>query len=281
MRSTEFNSGVSLRGSASSAQAYTTPAQAARFKTHLETATRVTRKTLRSALSGLLRPVGFDLIRRYRVPRTTFMGLRRFPINTIVDVGANRGQFAEEALAFFPHAHIISFEPQPSVFEALTRRAATRSGHITPVNVALGDTEGTTRMQVHVDWDYSSSLLATTSLAHKLYPYQREQTTVDVRVTTLDHFFQQSELHLKPEILVKIDAQGYDDRVIRGGQAIFRQARACIVEINLDHLYEQQGSFKEIFELLDGFGYTYVGNLDQTYATDGHVVFIDGVFIRG
>jgi FkbM family methyltransferase len=257
-----------------------TAASVGGIKTSAGGVAQAAKRALRGAISELLRPVGFDLIRLYRVPRTTFMGLRRYPIRTIVDVGANRGQFAEEALAFFPQAHIISFEPQPQAFRVLAHRAATGRGHITPVNLALGDTESTARMQVHVDWDYSSSLLDTTPLAHQLYPYQQEQSTLEVRVTTLDRYFQESGLPLEADILVKIDAQGYDDRVIRGGPSVVQQARAVIVEINLDSLYEHQGSFKDIYEMLDSFGYRYVGNLDQTYATDGHVVFIDGVFVR-
>ena len=47
-------------------------------------------------------------------------------------------------------------------------------------------------MQVHVDWDYSSSLLDTTPLAHQLYPYQQEQDTLEVRVMTLDRYFEES-----------------------------------------------------------------------------------------
>src|SRR5262249_268882 len=119
------------------------------------------RKAMREAISQILRPAGFDLIRVYRLPRTTFLGLTQFPINTIVDGGPNRGQFAPQALAFFPPANIISFEPQPIAFQALQRLAAKRRGTITPVNLALGDTEGVARMQVHVDWDFSSSLLLT------------------------------------------------------------------------------------------------------------------------
>jgi FkbM family methyltransferase len=255
-------------------------APAATIRAGISAAAQTTRKALRGALSSVLRPTGFDLIRRYRVPRTTFLGLGRLPISTIVDVGANRGQFAEEALAFFPRAHVISFEPQPLAFQVLAQRAAAGRGRITPVNLAVGDSEGTASMQVHVDWDYSSSLLVTTSLATELFPYQQQQTSMDVRVTTLDRFFEESSLRLEAEILIKIDAQGYDDRVIRGGRAIFKHARVCIVEVNLDQLYERQGSFKDIFLLLDGLGYTFVGNLDQTYATDGHVMFIDAVFER-
>jgi len=238
------------------------------------------KKAVRGLITQVLRPAGFDLIRVYRLPRTTFLGLTRLPINTIVDVGANRGQFAEQALAFFPRAHVISFEPQPNAFAALQQFAAKRRGSVTPVNLALGDSDGVVRMQVHVDWDFSSSLLSTTPLAHQLYPFQQQQTTIDVQLTTLDRYFGAATQAFVPDVLVKIDAQGYDDRVIRGGRLVFEHARACIVEINLDHLYEQQGSFKDIFGLLDTLGYRYVGNLDQTYATDGHVVFIDAVFVR-
>lgn len=213
------------------------------------------------------------------MPRSTFVGLPRLPIRTIVDVGANRGQFAREALALFPNARLICFEPQRQPFEELRRLAAKRP-NIIPVNMALGETEGEASMQVHLDWDYSSSLLATTPLAHQLYPFQQQQSTITVPLTTMDRFFATSSVTLEPEILVKIDAQGYDDRVIRGGTRTLARSRACIVEINLDRLYETQGSFRDIFALLGEMGYHYAGNMDQSYATDGHVVFIDAVFER-
>ena len=59
-----------------------------------------------------------------------------------------------------------------------------------------------------------------------------------------------------------------------------RKARACILEINLDRLYEDQADFQDLVNLLHSIGYRYIGNLDQTYAEDGHVIFIDSVFIR-
>jgi len=54
----------------------------------------------------------------------------------------------------------------------------------------------------------------------------------------------------------------------------------CIVEVNIDQLYQGQPSFTDIFLLLDSAGYHYRGNLDQSYAPDGHVAFIDAVFAR-
>ena len=234
----------------------------------------------RSGVSRLLRPVGFDLIRLQRLPRETYLGLGQLPIRTVIDVGANRGQFAREILRVFPRARLFCFEPVPGVFHVLQAWASRSSGQVSAFNVALGDTEGSVKMSVHVNWDYSSSLLKTTDLALQIYPYQEVQAPIDVRLTCLDEFVKQSGIELLPDILIKVDAQGYDDRVIRGGVETFRKARVCIVEINLDYLYEGQGSFRDIFLLLDSLGYQYAGNLNQEYSPEGRVVFIDAVFIR-
>src|SRR3981081_3803130 len=47
-----------------------------------------------------------------------------YPIETFFDVGANIGQTAVEALASFPSASIICFEPHPTTFDRLSRRMA-------------------------------------------------------------------------------------------------------------------------------------------------------------
>jgi hypothetical protein len=57
-------------------------------------------------------------------------------------------------------------------------------------------------------------------------------------------------------------------------------AKACILEVCLDKLYEGQAEFKGIIELLYELGFKYAGNLDQSYADDGHVTFIDAVFVK-
>ncbi len=231
-------------------------------------------------VSRMLRPTGFDLIRLHRMPRGTFLGLGQLPIRTIVDVGANRGQFAREALHFFPEARLVCFEPLDAAAAALRAWATTVRQDITVVQTALGDADRVVKMKVHLDWEPSSSLLETTDAAIELYPYQERQSTVDAVLTTLDGYLEHSLMKLEPDVLVKIDAQGFDDRVIRGGTATLRKARVCIVEINLDNLYQDQGTFRDMFLLMDGLGYSYRGNLDQSYAPDGHVAFIDAVFVR-
>jgi FkbM family methyltransferase len=245
------------------------------------------KQVMRDGLSAALGRFGWDLIRTYRQPWRSMLGLSHLtpPILTVIDVGANRGQFAEAALRCFPFARVISFEPLPGIFDDLAKLADLSQGRLLAVQSALGEEcgTGTTTMQMHLDWNPSSSLLPTTSNAEQVFPEQRRQRTLDVPITTLDEFFSENftrHERLDREILIKLDCQGFDDRVIRGGPRIFSQARACLVEINFDPFYAGQPSFLTIFELLSGHGMRYVGNLQQTYAQDGHVMFVDALFLR-
>jgi hypothetical protein len=99
-------------------------------------------------------------------------------------------------------------------------------------------------------------------------------------MTTLDGIVSELPAPLLPEVLIKLDVQGYEDRVIKGGIKTFRLSRACIVEICLDPLYEGQPTFTGICQSLHELGYRYAGNLYQTLADDGHVIFLDAVFMK-
>ena len=101
-----------------------------------------------------------------------------------------------------------------------------------------------------------------------------------VQQVTLDAALHDASPPLASEILIKMDVQGYEDRVIEGGNGIIGKARACIIEICLDSLYENQPSFGKIHHLMNEQGYQYAGNLEQVYADDGHVIYLDSVFVR-
>ena len=78
--------------------------------------------------------VGADVIRLKNSPKHTLLGLRNLPINSIIDVGANKGQFAKYISAFFPKAHLYSFEPLPEPYEELNRWA---EGHMSEYLIVL------------------------------------------------------------------------------------------------------------------------------------------------
>jgi FkbM family methyltransferase len=208
-----------------------------------------------------------------------FLGLKRLPIRSVIDVGANQGQFARKISSVFPEAQIYCFEPLPEPFDKLRHWSDRRQGAVTVFNVALGDREGAAEMFIHAEHSPSSSLLRSTAACETLYPFTRNQATVSVSMTTLDRIFGHPP-PLRPDTLIKLDVQGFEDRVISGGPQTFRNARACLVEVSLDVLYEKQAAFKGIVLLLDNLGYRYAGNTEQICAEDGHVIYLDALFVK-
>lgn len=78
---------------------------------------------------------------------------------------------------------------------------------------------------------------------------------------------------LAPEMIIKLDVQRYEYRVIQGGVETFSNAKTCILKVCLYQLYEDQATFKDIFLLLNDLGYSYAGNLNQTYADGDNVIY--------
>lgn len=234
--------------------------------------------SLTAMFKGAFGLAGLDVSKANRNPGHTLLGLRHLPICTVLDIGANTGQFAAHINRIFPQAKIFCFEPLTEAFAELERWADTQSGRVQVFNLALGDKEGSATMFRHVEHSPSSSLLQTTEVCNQLYPQTQSQDSFTVKLTTLDAAL--GDQLLQPEILIKLDTQGYERQVIRGAANSLKQARACIVEINLFKLYDQQPSFIELALLLNEHGYEYAGNLEQTYSVTGEVVYIDAVFLK-
>ena len=234
----------------------------------------------RRLLKAGARSIGFDVVRTQNSPALTLLGLTAFPIKTVLDVGANTGQFARQMRRLFPAATIYAFEPQPSAFERLKRWADSQHGRVWPLKLALGEETGRSSMYFHVEHDSSSSLLRSTALHTSLAPSSRLQKEHTVDIRRLDDVVAELAKPLEPPILIKLDVQGYEDRVLAGAHGTLRSAEACVLEVCLDHLFEGQAEFLGLATVLAKAGLTYAGNISQFYSADGHVMWLDALFIR-
>ncbi len=210
----------------------------------------------------------------------TILGLRNVPFRSVVDGGANEGQFAKWISTFFPLAHIYAFEPLPGPYAKLRAWAQTRPERVSTFNLALGEAAGDMVMNLDLDHTSSSSILPATELNDVIYPETRRRSPVVVRRETLDRAISRAAVPLEKEILVKLDVQGYEDKVIAGAPRTLALARACILEVIVDELYAGQAPFPDLVRSLHELGYRYTGNLEQNYADDGHVIYLDAVFVR-
>jgi len=235
---------------------------------------------IKKMIVNSIHSLGYDV---YKIPKIDFAGLDRVGIKTIIDIGANRGQFARRVFTIFPQAKIFCFEPVKEAFEDLEKWARS-SGHgrVFAFNVALGDKEEEKEMFLHLDHTDSSSMLRTTeSFEDDLHLIQNQQT-IKVKQYTLDVAMEKLvKKELEKEVLVKMDVQGYEDLVINGAEKTLLQARACVIEIVNDELYKGQPDFKKIFVLMDNLGFGYYGNLEQVVShKDGHIAYYDAIFIK-
>lgn len=233
--------------------------------------------SVRSALRTALSQFDIRVERLSRHPSQTLLGLSALPIRTVIDIGANEGQFAKMALDTFPQAQVVSFEPLPSA-AAVLKQLAYAESRLTVYQTALGADAARLPIHFHEEHSPSSSLLATTAECEKQFPQTRSQVKFEVQVQRLNDVL--ADTDLEQAILVKIDVQGFEAQVIDGGTEVLSKAQACIVEINLVELYDDAPSFEDISHRLNKFGLYFHGTLDQHFGRTGQVVFMDAVFAR-
>jgi FkbM family methyltransferase len=198
-------------------------------------------------------------------------------IRTVFDVGANTGQFAQAIHEVLPEAYVYSFEPLPDCFAELQRTMRSVST-FKAFNTALAE-EGGEAEFYRSSWSPSSSLLPMQELHKQNFPFTAGQSREIVKVRKLDDCAK--ELTIEDSILVKLDVQGAEDKVIRGGEGLLQRTKVLIVETSMDSLYEGQSLFGDIFKLLEALGFKYKGALSQAFSElDGSVLYADSIFIR-
>lgn len=235
---------------------------------------------VKNTIRRLANVFGVDLVRLDQSPRHSFLGLGEKNFQNIIDCGANEGQFARSTTKIFPSANFYCFEPLPEPFGKLLAWAGTQNGRVHCFNVALGNEEGEVEMHHHYGHTPSSSLLAATTHCHQLYPQTAEERMTTVRLTTLDKALQSYLPNMHGAALLKLDVQGFEDRVLQGAGNVLEVCSACVLEVSIDPLYDGQADFFELTRHLKQFGYRYSGNLDQVHSDNGRAVYVDAVFLK-
>lgn len=245
-------------------------------------------KLLNAQVKKLFASIGIDVrlianvkSARKRSWEDKWVGMWRFyserDFRSIIDVGANTGQFARMIHRVFPRAAIFSFEPLRECFAVLSKNIESIPGAIA-FQYALGEHEGTMTMQKSA-LSPSSSLLRMTDLHSRDWPESSVIMPEEVVMTSLDNFF--SSRVLEGDILLKIDVQGYEDHVLKGGAQVLSRASVVLLEVSYVELYKGQPLFGDIHRIMESHGFIYKGNLEQHASTvDGQLLFADALYER-
>ncbi|MFA6404797.1 MAG: FkbM family methyltransferase [Candidatus Paceibacterota bacterium] len=219
---------------------------------------------------------GIDL-HRYHPSADRLAWLSGLNIKTVFDTGANIGQFATEIRERLPFVQIYSFEPIKECYEKLIVNFA-NDKNFQAFNCALGEIEGLLNMNKS-SYTPSSSLLAMADSHKQLFPHTKDNRSESISIRRLDEV--SNEINVEKDILIKVDTQGYEDKVIAGGIKTFLQAKVAIMEASFIRLYEGQPLFDDIYEKMKSLGFTYNGALHQKInPKTGEVIFEDAIFVR-
>lgn len=239
--------------------------------------------------AGLLKfcrlKLGMKPVIDYIQSRQRLLGIADLPIRTVFDVGANVGRKARHYRRLFPDATIYCFEPVPACYQRLEAWARRQDGKVRTFALALSDHAGETAFYWNTRHSGGSSLLAPpracrsacdTHGVHESASWGNH-VELTVRVERLDDVA--NSLPIQDEVLVKIDVEGCDLDVIRGGRNMIGLASAVIVEIALHEAPVDGPNFFDFARTLQELGYMYRGNLAGSYV-DGIPRLVDAVFIK-
>lgn len=105
------------------------------------------------------RVLGMD-VKRSSLPGSstglTLNLLRDSKADTVLDVGADEGQFGDELTAFGARPKIVSFEPVASAHSLLTKNANGSANWIASLRMALSDKAGSAKIYVTKNSECSS-----------------------------------------------------------------------------------------------------------------------------
>ncbi len=200
-------------------------------------------------------------------------------INTIFDVGANKGQFAKLVRQYGYKGRIISFEPLSSARQSLLLGKKDDDTWILHEHAALGDRDGEIRINVAGN-SVSSSVLPMLASHHEAAPGSEYVDSEVVPIRKLDSIADRY-LTADTKLFIKIDTQGYEWQVLEGASNTLERTCGLLCELSLTSLYEGQRLWKEIIDKLERDGF-HLWALQNAFTNEltGQSLQVDGLFIR-
>lgn len=200
--------------------------------------------------------------------------------NCVIDVGAHHGGFGRLVRNAGYTGRIVSFEPVPDNFARL-QEASSGDPAWRIDQRALGSEAG--RQPINVTRQSSMPSLRAPSAYGRAY-FQGQMDIVDtpiIEVVRLDDVLPECVADLPaPRVFLKVDTQGYDAEVFRGGAASLKHVLAIQSEVAVQAIYEGMPRYTEAIEQLNALGFELSGLFPVTLDRELRLIEMDCVMVR-
>jgi FkbM family methyltransferase len=196
---------------------------------------------------------------------------------TILDVGANTGQFAESIFQNYD-CRIISFEPMKFEYDQINDKAS-KNPKWSALNIGLGDKNETVKINISKN-SYSSSIL---DLNDETLKYDSDIGYIDrqeIVIKRLDSIWDTLAINGE-KTLLKIDTQGYESKVLDGSSAVLNYISGIQIELSVVQLYKNEPLFDEMHKKINQLGFDlYAVEPGYKDPVSGKLLQIEAVFFK-
>ncbi len=165
-----------------------------------------------------------------------------FNPNHILDIGGHVGEFYNLAKSFFPHAGFFIIEGNSACEQ-----------HIKQLNVPYVIKVVGKEKTKAVFYKTSENLESTgNSLYKEITPHFQDEVLIKEEVTqyTIDTIFREANFDL-----IKIDTQGSELDILRGGERICKSCKGILLEVSLLKYNEGAPLYSEVVDFMDSYGF--------------------------
>jgi FkbM family methyltransferase len=241
------------------------------------------RGPVKSAIKKWLRQAGLDVSRYVRFAtfdERLLAVLQRLHVDLVIDVGANTGQYARRLRTTGYGGRIVSFEPLGAAHAELSEHARGDLGWNVAPRLAIGERNGEIELKISAN-SVSSSTLAMLPSHIDAAPESAPCAVESVPMMKLDDALA-PYVRGDETVLLKIDVQGTEDRVIAGAERTLQRVVAIQAELALVPLYDDQVLMRDILEILRARGFD-LADVHPAFIDprSGRLLQLDGLFTRG
>jgi FkbM family methyltransferase len=187
-------------------------------------------------------------------------------ISVVFDIGANVGDVSLYMLHYFPRATVYGFEPCTSTYDRLLSNVG-KAGYLErfrPFRLGFFDEETEGTLQVSSAHG-ANSLVAAGDEYRIMNPHVTAVTTEQIPLLRLDDFVDREGI--KHIDLVKIDVEGVEQQVLRGGAETFsHRVETVVMEVSFVRLSRKNGEYIRLFQLLHDYGFAPAEIYDISHA---------------
>ena len=244
-------------------------------------ASQLARRGFRPLKKQVLRELdrrGYELIAGPFAQRVV-RALEYLGVDTVIDGGANIGQYAQGLRDAGFSGRIFSIEPLSSAFAQLSASASPDPGW-TVERTAFSDRPGEITVNISEN-SVSSSVLPMLAAHSDVAPASVYVSAESAPATTVDDFVDRHRI-VPARTLLKLDVQGYENTVFDGAQSTIGDFAAAQIELSYVPLYDGQWLAAETLSFFESRGYE-LWMLDPAVMFDpvtGRTLQCDGVFAR-